>query len=113
MKVVRTIEEWRILAIACHYDAVELAKLCSISVRHLQREFKQAFGTSPQVWLNEERLIAATERLKLGITVKGVAYELGFKQVSHFCRQFKAFKKVTASQFVSKSRIPKPRVADR
>jgi AraC-like DNA-binding protein len=36
-----------------------------------------------------------------GLPVKTVAAELGFKQVSHFCRQFKSLNDVTPSQFVS------------
>jgi AraC-like DNA-binding protein len=34
-----------------------------------------------------------------------VALELGFKQPSHFCRQFKSFNHLTPSQFASRERV--------
>jgi len=47
------------------------------------------FGSSPQDWLNEQRLIRAGKLLKQLRSVKSVAFPLGFKQVSHFSREFK------------------------
>lgn len=84
---------------AC-YDAKELAKLCSLSVRQLQRDFRRNFGRTPQDWLNEQRIKSAQQLLLSGQPVKKVALELGFKQVSHFCRQFKSLNNMTASEFV-------------
>jgi AraC-like DNA-binding protein len=90
---------WEELAGTAHYDANELAKLCGISTRQLQRHFRQNFHRSPQDWLNERRLIIARELLLTGESVKKVALDLGFKQTSHFCRQFKSQNKMTPSQF--------------
>ena len=41
------------------------------------------------VWLNASRLAKAYERIRGGEPVKFVAFELGFKQLSHFSRAFK------------------------
>lgn len=93
--------QWEELAEAAHYNARELAKLCSISTRQLQRYFRDIFHRSPQNWLNVRRMVAAQSLLLSGESVKKVALDLGFKQSSHFCRQFKSQCNMTPSEFVS------------
>jgi transcriptional regulator GlxA family with amidase domain len=95
------VERWDQLASTAHYDARELAKLCNLSVRQLEREFQRFLKRTPQDWLNEQRIKAALPMLLSGEQVKKVALELRFKQVSHFCRQFKLQNRLTPSQFVS------------
>lgn len=90
---------WEELVEAAHYDARKLAELCDISVRQLQRHFRRNFDCSPQIWLNKRRLLAAQKLLLQGEPVKKVALDLGFKQTSHFCRQFKSHKNMTPSEF--------------
>lgn len=82
-------ERWRQLAIEAHYDSKNLANLRRITPRQLQRIFRVEFGQTPQDWLNEQRILAAQELLRTGSPVKNVALDLGFKQTSHFCKQFK------------------------
>ena len=94
-----TRQGWENLAGVAHYDVGELAKLGNLSLRQLQRDFRQNFGRTPQDWLNEQRIKAAQQLLLSGQPVKVVALELGFKQTSHFCRQFKSFNNLTPSQF--------------
>ena len=93
-------QRWQQQAESAHFDATELAGLCQLSIRQLQREFRRCLGRSPQDWLNERRIIAARRLLLAGQPVKRVAFELGFKQSSHFCRQFKSFNNLTPSEFV-------------
>jgi AraC family transcriptional regulator len=101
-------ERWKQMAPVAHYDAKELAKLCRMSIRQLQRNFRSQFERAPQEWLNEQRLYAAAQLLQSGRQVKVVASELGFKQVSHFCRQFKTMNGITPSRFKG----PPVRLAD-
>src|SRR5215472_5677970 len=90
---------------SARYDARELARLFEMSPRQLQRKFSRYMKRSPQEWLNAQRIMASRQLLLSGVTVKEVAFELGFKQVSHFCRQFKKYHNVTPSEFVrSKSK---------
>src|SRR5262249_39702852 len=77
-----------------------LARFCGISIRQLQRRFREELSRSPQCWLDEQRIVAAEKLLILGYQVKRVAFDLGFKQSSHFCRQFKSRKQMTPSEFV-------------
>jgi transcriptional regulator GlxA family with amidase domain len=87
------------LAVTARYDAKELARLCHLSVRQLERNFRRELGRTPQDWLNEERIKTSQQLLLSGQPVKVVALELGFKQTSHFCRQFKSLHNLTPSQF--------------
>lgn len=77
------------LAADSAYNVNEMAKRFDITVRQLQRKFKKSLGRTPQDWLNEERMKAAYRLLQDSESVKEVAFELGFKQVSHFCRAVK------------------------
>ena len=92
-------QRWEELAETAGYQANMLAKLCNRSSRQLRRQFQSTVGCSPQRWLDKLRLRAAQEILISGLSVKEVAWTLGFKQSSHFCRQFKTATGMTPSQF--------------
>ena len=100
-----SLEQWEQLARAARYDTKELARLCHLSVRQLERDFRRDLERSPQDWLNEQRVKAAQQLLLSGQPVKVVAFELGFKQPSHFCRQFKLFNNLTPSQFAARREV--------
>ena len=99
------VQLWEKLAGIAQYDARELARLCSISLRQLERNFNRELDRSPHDWLNEKRIQAARQLLLSGGPVKRVAFELGYKQVSHFCRQFKAYNQITPSQFLHQNSV--------
>jgi AraC-like DNA-binding protein len=94
-------KQWEELATSAQYNAKHLALLCGVSVRQLQRRSRKWLNLSPQHWLDQRRLIEAQQLLSAGQSVKQVALHLGFKQPSHFCRQFKRHHNMTPSQFVS------------
>ena len=98
-RILASRQRWEELAEAAHFNAKELARLCQVSTRQLQRDFRRCLSRSPQEWLNERRILAARELLLAGRSIKWVAFELGFKQPSHFCRQFKLFHHLTPSEF--------------
>ena len=91
---------WARLARECLYDERMVASRCTVSVRQLQRYFVEDLGRSPKSWLNEQRMIAARNLLFEGLSVKMVASQLGFKQTSHFCREFKRSYRMTPSQYL-------------
>jgi AraC-like DNA-binding protein len=99
----KQIQDWAERAQVAKWSAATLAQDCGVSPRQLQRYFQRQFGRSPQDWLNEERLKAAPPKLLSGQPVKVVASEMGFKQSSHFCREFKTYHKLTPSEFVALS----------
>lgn len=89
---------WNDLAVRSNYNVQRMAYLTGISVRQLQRYFQKDFGCAPREWLHEKRMMAAFLRLGNANSVKEVAFDLGFKQVSHFCRAFKDFYGVRPSE---------------
>ena len=89
------------LARTAQYDCQTMARLCNLSLRQLEREFRRRFDCSPHEWLNVLRIRIACERLLAGEPVKKIALDLGYKQSSHFCRQFKERTKFTPSEFIT------------
>jgi AraC-like DNA-binding protein len=104
MSILRVIslgyKDWAALAEQGKYRAPAVAALLRISLRQLERHCKRQFGCSPQSWLNERRMISASRMLAKAESVKQVAFDLGFKRPSHFCRLFKSFHGLSATQFV-------------
>ena len=92
---------WILLASRSNYDAAQLARHCHLSTRQLRRIWRNVFGETTQAWLNGQRMIAGARCLLTHACVKATAYELGFKQVSHFCRRFKEVYGMTPSQFLN------------
>lgn len=84
------VQEWEVLAHKAGYRARELAYLCQTSLRTLERHFQKNYGTTVSEWLRERRLKRAYASLQEGKSVKEVAFEQGYKQVSHFSREFKS-----------------------
>jgi AraC-like DNA-binding protein len=84
------LDAWEVLAIRAKYSPRRLAALCHVSQRTIQRHFKSNYNVTVCEWLNILRLDRAYKRLLAGDRIKEVAFELGFKQLSHFSRVFKA-----------------------
>jgi AraC-like DNA-binding protein len=94
-------EQWEAIAREARYDAGAFARHCQLSPRQLQRKFREKLNRTPQEWLDEQRIEEAKQLLQSGESVKKIAYDLGFKQASHFCRQFKSRNGVTPSEFAA------------
>jgi AraC-like DNA-binding protein len=84
-----TLAEWAHLAKQARYDPESLARLLKIGPRQLCRYTRELFNTSPQEWLDEQRLADAAFLLLTNDLIKETAYDLGFKTVSHFSNKFK------------------------
>ena len=80
---------WQRLAIKAEFRPVILAEMCGLSLRTVQRHFKTHYKTTLSDWIRCFRLQLAYDRLRLGEPIKCVAYDLGYKQLSHFSRDFK------------------------
>jgi len=71
--------------------AETLAEIAGVSLRTLQRIFRERFDTTPMSWLMEARLLEAARVIRAGDDpVTKIAYRVGFKDPSHFTRRFKA-----------------------
>jgi AraC-like DNA-binding protein len=90
---------WAVLAKAANYSVERLAKRLGITVRRLEKFCLRRTGMTPHQRLTEMRQAKAwalvTAKKK---RVKEVASELGYKQVSHFSREFKRFYGIAPSE---------------
>jgi AraC-like DNA-binding protein len=111
---IQTLDGWLALARESSFRVKVLSRKLSISQRQLQRYTQKVFRRSPQELLNEQRLTLAVGCLKEERSVKSVAFQLGFKQASHFSREFKAFYGLPPTAFLNndwpagKSSLPMP-----
>ncbi len=83
------------------YRSSELAHICRVSHRQLQRFFRARFGLTPRQFLDEMRLNEAPHLLAELNSIKQVSYELGFNHPSHFIRKFKRVYGCTPMEFLS------------
>lgn len=88
------------LARKAGYRPQSLALLCSVSLRQLERYLKAVYRQTPVAWLRSLRLEDARLLLANGQTVKATAYALGYRQISHFSREFKRQVGVCPTDFV-------------
>lgn len=83
------LHDWDALAREAGYRPRRLAALCQISLRTLERHFQKHYGLGAGEWLKERRMNDAYQQIQSGSSVKEVAFGLGYKQLSHFSKDFK------------------------
>ena len=99
-----SVDQWITAARTTGYRSAELARLLQVSPRQLQRYTRQELGCPPQQFLNHLRLRDAQSLLVKSESVKWTAIQLGFKQVSHFCRVFKRYAGMTPGEYRIRAR---------
>lgn len=68
----------------------DLAKDVGLSESRLWHLFKEATGSSPAEWTMRQRLARALELIETSdMSVKEIAFAVGFKSQSHFTRVFR------------------------
>ena len=87
------------LANQSNYQPAKMARLCQISLRHLERTLKVESGCTPREWLKMQRLNNALLMLRKAQSVKQVAYALAYPQIPQFCREFKIRFGITPKEF--------------
>lgn len=92
---------WTWMARRSGFSVKRLATYFRTTSRQIERCCQEELGRSPQEWFDEQRMIAARSLLLEEDSVKKVAIDLGFKQVSHFCRKFKEQYGLTPSEYLS------------
>ena len=83
------IQEWETLAKQADYQPGNMAALCPISLRQLERFFAEKFHQTPGEWVRLLRCRLALQLISEGYSTKAAAAELRFASESHFCHEFK------------------------
>lgn len=99
---------WEQIAKQAQYRPRQMANLCAVSLRTLQRHFRKHYSLSVREWLRIVQMDEARRKILAGDSIKAVAIDLGFKQLSHFSRVFKAAFGVAPSLLAAekRSRLP-------
>ena len=97
-KRLRLIEE-RVADMSSAPSLIELAKLCNLSVRHLSRGFSQSKGISLGSYIADTRTKYAGRLLASGMSIKAVAYNMGYSSPSNFSAAFSKFVGQTPSEY--------------
>jgi AraC-like DNA-binding protein len=73
-------------------SSADLAGAVNLSQDYFTRLFRATFGEPPRKWMVRQRLRLAAEKLKAtSVSIKEVAYALGYDDVYLFSRQFRSF----------------------
>lgn len=82
------------------WTVADMAALAYISPSRFHAVYRQLFGISPMDDLIRARIDTAKIRLTSGEeSVRALADDLGYRNVTHFCRQFKQMTGLTPAQF--------------
>lgn len=85
------VDDWEKRAEEAGYTATKMALKLGVTLRLLESFFRARFGEGPHDWMVRMRMTHAAGLLRAGIPVKIVSSQAGYKQVSHFSREFKRF----------------------
>ncbi len=78
----------------------QLAEDLRMSQRNFGRRFKAATNMTPVEYLQERRLIAARELLQTSnLSIKEIAYRVGYLDVSYFSKLFRDLNTITPSEY--------------
>lgn len=81
-------------------NIADLAQELGISVRSLNRRFKNATGISPSFYLQQQRLNTARDLLRTSnLSIAEVANAVGYSDSDYFCRRFRDTMKQTPSAY--------------
>ena len=95
------INDWEKIASEAHFNVSIMAARRRVSVRTLERFFRQHFNQSPREWLSLLRCQRAAQLLRSGYSNNAVVEELSFANKAHLCHEFKKLYGVSPQTFVT------------
>ncbi len=93
------IRDWEELAAAAGYDPQQLARERRVSVRTLERFFRDHFHLTPEAWMRELRMRKAADLLSHGEAVKVISQSLKYKDPANFSTIFTRHYGISPSRF--------------
>lgn len=92
--------EWIRLNITEEFTIDELAERFNYNKEYLARMFKKHLGVSPKKYINGMKILKAKQYLcRFDLSVKEIAYMLGFKDEKYFMKLFKEYENLTPSTY--------------
>ncbi|MBV7314308.1 AraC family transcriptional regulator [Shewanella sp. NIFS-20-20] len=82
-----------------HFSVLQLATTLGMSIRQLQRIFRQQMALTPNQFIRDYRLHKAIGLLRSGYPVTTVLYSVGFTSPSYFTECFKSRYQMTPSEY--------------
>lgn len=83
--------DWPALVREAQFRCEDLAALCFVSERQLERFFVAQFGHRPKEWIQHFRMQTALQLLRRGYSTKAAAFEVCYEGPCQFCREFKKY----------------------
>ena len=92
--------EWIRLNISKEVTIYELADRFNYNKDYLPRQFKKHVGVSPKKYINGMKILKAKQYLcRFDLSIKEIAYMLGFKDEKYFMKLFKEYENLTPSAY--------------
>ncbi len=92
--------EWIRLNITEEFTIDELAEKFNYNKDYMSRMFKKHLGVSPKKYINGMKILKAKQYLgMLDLSIKEIAYKLGFKDEKYFMKLFKEYENLTPSTY--------------
>src|SRR5512133_2586289 len=85
------VQDWESIAVRANFQPARMAAICSVSLRQLERFFRDHFKQMPRDWVRELRCRLAHHRFEEGFTNKAVTTDLHFGNASQLCHDFKRY----------------------
>jgi|Deesub1362B_J571_1020462.scaffolds.fasta_scaffold00175_35 YesN/AraC family two-component response regulator len=77
-----------------------LSRIANLSKYHFCRLFKKKTGLTPMKFVSKKRIERAKELLQReDITISTIAFEVGFNDIGHFVKKFKAYTGLTPTSY--------------
>ena len=98
------VKNWDRRAQEAGYSASNMARKLGVTLRRLEKFFQERFRSAPHVWMLQGRMQRAARLLMRGNSAKTVTTLIGYKQASHFSREFKRFFGMSPRDFLFRKR---------
>ena len=96
------ISDWDERLAGTRWQAKALAQACGIGEWELRHYVHCKFGWGLHEWIRSKRMQEAVLLLEKKVQIKNIWPELGYRQASHFSRDFKLFYGVSPRTYVKK-----------
>jgi len=94
-------QDWEAAARRANFRPSNLAALCSVSLRQLERHFAKRFRQTPGNFSRRLRIQLARDLISRGWSTKAAAAELGYTDSAHLCREFRKQRGMVAVSMAS------------